>query len=95
MLGEVDSVSRHFGTWVTTNHFNRNADARRGGLGNSPLFPTGTPPPVFFPKQIPILTCIKIADNALELLLGSAPTLLDLRPFVASQVHIDFTLAAK
>ena len=71
-----------------------NEDARRGGLGNSPLFPTG-PPPVFFSKQIPILTCIKIADNVLELLLGSAPTLLDLRPFVASQVHIDFTLAAK
>ena len=46
-------------------------------------------------KKIPILTCIKIADNVLELLLALAPTLLDLRPFVASQVHIDFTLAAK
>ena len=46
-------------------------------------------------RRIPILTCIKIADNVLELLLGLAPTLLDLRPFVASQVHIDFTLAAK
>ena len=80
-------------------------DARRGGLGNSSLFPTG-PPRFFFEipnpymyqnrtKKIPILTCIKIADNVLELLLGLAPTLLDLRPFVASQVHIDFTLAAK
>ena len=46
-------------------------------------------------QKLPKVTCIKIADNVLELLLGSAPTLLDLRPFVASQVHIDFTLAAK
>ena len=65
------------------------------------------PPPVIFVlnsqslhvtksnEKIPILTCNKIADNVLELLLGLAPTLLDLRPFLASQVHIDFTLAAK
>ena len=46
-------------------------------------------------KKIPILACIKIADSVLELLLALAPTLLDLRPFAASQVHIDFTLAAK
>ena len=46
-------------------------------------------------KKIPVLKFIKIADNVLELLLASAPTLMDLRPFVASQAHIDFTLAAK
>ena len=34
-------------------------DARRGGLGNSSLFPTGTPPR-FFKYKFPILTCIKI-----------------------------------
>ena len=46
-------------------------------------------------EKIPILTCIKIADNVLELLLALAPTLLDLRPLIASQVRIDLTLAAK
>ena len=49
-------------------------------------------------KKIPILTCIKIAEALWSfaiVLLASAPTLLDLRPFAASHVNIDFTLAVK
>ena len=104
LRGQLFFFSRRVTKWPALNE-----DARRGGLGNSPLFPTGPPPlpPFFFQKKtnpymyqnrtkkIPILTCIKIADSALELLLAPKPTLLDLRPFAASQVHIDFTLAAK
>ena len=69
-----------------------NEDARRGGLGNSPLFPTGGPPPDF--RNLTYTQSLH-ASKSLITMSASAPTLLDLRPFAASQVHIDFTLAAK